>query len=266
MEGPKYQYTKELYKRFGYTAIWTPAVPVKLGDVGVMDGNVFRYVSELEKFNIPFGIRRGTGSEDLVYTSASGVAMNFKAAGSPVVGGSSLLVNKAGATIDFQKGAGVVFVAKDCVTTVIEDQIALKNELARRYNLAQWDATYYVITELKQAASMSAFISESAGGKMEIIAENSLSIGTVNLADLDAGLSVGAFSGINTQVLAGEKLTPLFIAKKLKVGWLRGTSFETTGISDDMQLHDIEKLPPDVEITEENTKFAEFVPDFEKTA
>lgn len=257
MKGPQYQYTKELYERFGYTATWTPAVSIKLGDVGIIGENIFRRVSSLKEMNIPFNVRRGKAQENLIYTSESGVSLNFKAVGSPIVNGGSPLVQKAGATIDFQKKAGIVFVAKDCLTTEIEDQIALKNELTRYYNLAQWDAKYYVITELKHAASMSVFISESSGGKIELFAENNLNLGTVSLADLDVGLSIGTSIGITTQIVASQNTTPLFIAKKLKVGWFSGMSFENN-----KDLHDIEKLPSEVEVTEENTELANFVPDF----
>lgn len=257
MQGPQYQYTKELYERFGYVATWTPATPVRLGDVGEMDGNVFRYVSNLKEMGIPFKVRPAKNKEDLIYTSKSGVNLNFKAAGSPIVEGSSLLVQKAGATIDFHNGAGVVFVAKDCVSPSIEDQISLGEELIRRYNLGKWNSKYFVVTEVKQADSMSAFISESAGGKIELIAENSLQLGALSLADLNANFSVGTSNDINTQIIAKDKLTPLFRVKKVKASFWSGTSFETKGV-----FHDLDLLPPEVEISEENAELVDFVPEF----
>ncbi len=259
MKGPQYQYTKELYERFGYVATWTPAVSVRLGDVGEMDGNVFRRLSSLAEINIPFTIRRGKAKENLIYTSESGVNLNFKAAGSPIIEGSSLLVQKAGATIDFHKGAGVVFVAKDCVSPSIENQITLGKEIIRRYNLAEWEAKYVVVTELKEAASMSAFISESSGGKVELIAENSLQLGTLSLADLNANFSVGASSGINTQIVAQNNLTPLFRVRKVKAGWLSGATFNLS----ERAFHDLDKLPPNIGIDEDNVELVDFVPDFE---
>jgi hypothetical protein len=44
MQEPEYQYTKELYERFGYMSTWKPAVGIKLSDVGELDRNVFRRV------------------------------------------------------------------------------------------------------------------------------------------------------------------------------------------------------------------------------
>jgi len=258
MQGPQYQYAKELYTRFGYVATWTPATPVSLGDVGEMDGNVFRRVSSLKEMNVPFDIRKASNKEDLIYTSESGVNLNFKAAGSPIVAGSSLLVQKAGATIDFHKGAGVVFVAKDCVSPSIEDQISLGKELIRRYNLGEWDAKHVVVTEIKQADSMSAFISESSGGKLELVAENSLQLGTLSFADLNANFSVGASSGINTQIIAKEKLTPLFRVRQVKASFWSGTSFSVK----EKSFHDLNELPPQVEITEESAELVDFTPVF----
>ncbi|HQU85151.1 MAG TPA: hypothetical protein PKY59_18570 [Pyrinomonadaceae bacterium] len=258
MKGPQYQYTKELYERFGYLAAWTPATPVALGDVGEMDGNVFRRVSSLKQLGVSFHVTRGAAQEDLIYTSEAGINLSFKAAGSPIVEGSSLLVQKAGATIEFSKGAGVVFVAKDCTATLIADQITLGRELARLYNLGSWDAKYAVVTELKQAASMSAFISESSGGKIELIAENSLNLGAVSLADLDAKFAVGVSNGINTQIIAQDKLTPLFRTRKLKVSWLGGVSFDNK-----RSLHDLEKIPRNIEIEEDSAELADFIPKFD---
>ncbi len=156
MEGPQYQYTKELYERFGYLAIWTPATPVSIGDVGEMDGNIFRRVSSLEEMNIPFAVRQAHNKEDLIYTSESGVSIDFKTAGSPIVTGSSLLIQKAGVTIDFHEGAGVVFIGRGCLSPSIEDQISLGKEIIRRYNIGDgdWEAKYVVVTEIKKADSM----------------------------------------------------------------------------------------------------------------
>lgn len=259
MQGPQYQYTKELYKHFGYLATWTPATPISIGDVGEMDGSVFRRVSSLKEMNVPYTIRQAQNKEDLIYTSESGVSLSFKAAGSPVVGGSSLLVQKAGATIDFHKGAGVVFIAKGCQSPSIEDQISLGKELIRRYNLRQWEAKYVVVTEIKKADSMSAFISESAGGKIELVAENSLQLGTLSLADLNINFAVGASSGINTQIVAKDKLTPLFRVRQVKVSFWGGTSFAA---GKKKAFHDLDQLPPQIEIAEDDVELVDFIPDF----
>ncbi len=259
MRGPQEQYTKELYQRFGYLATWTPAVPISLGDVGEMDGSVFRRVSSLKEMNVSFAIRPAENKEDLVYTSESGVSLNFKAAGSPIIEGSSLLVQKAGATIDFHRGAGVVFVAKGCLSPSIEDQISLGKELIRRYNVGEWDAKYVVVTEIKQADSMTAFISESSGGKIELIAENSIQLGALSLADLKANFSVGTSSGINTQLIARDKLTPLFRVRQVKASFWSGTTFAVR----DKTYHSLDKLPPQLEVTEENAELVDFEPSFE---
>jgi len=259
MQGPQYQYTAELYKRFGYLATWTPATPVNIGDVGEMDGNIFRRVSSLKEMNVPFTVRQAQNKEDLIYTSESGVNLSFKAAGSPIVGGSSLLVQKAGATIDFHKGAGVVFIAKGCLSPSIEDQISLGKELIRRYSVGEWEAKYVVVTEIKKADSMSAFISESSGGKIELIAENSLQLGTLSLADLNVNFSVGAASGINTQIVAKDKLTPLFRVRQVKASFWSGTSFSAK----EKSFHSLDELPPHIEFAEENAELVDFIPDFE---
>lgn len=259
MQGPQAQYTKELYQHFGYVATWTPATPVSLGDVGEMDGNVFQRLSGLEEMGIEFETRQGNARENLLYTSASGVNLNFKAAGSPVITGSSLVEQKAGATIEFEKKSGVVLVAKDCVSQSISDQISLGNEIIRLYNLGKWRKSYVVITEVKVADSMSVFISESSGGKIELIAENNLQLNTISLADFKANFSVGASSGINTQIIAQDKLTPLFKVRKLKIGFFGGVNFETTAV----KSIDLDKIPEEIEIEEEKIVFEEFKPKFD---
>lgn len=53
---------------------------------------------------------------------------------------------------------------------------------------------------------MSAIISESSGGKIELVAENSLQLSNLSLADLNAYFSASASSSINAQIIAKEKL------------------------------------------------------------
>jgi hypothetical protein len=104
-----------------------------------------------------------------------------------------------------------------------------------------------------------AFISESSGGKIELIAENSLQLGILSLADLNANFSIGASSGINTQIIAKDKLTPLFRVRQVKVSFWSGTSFSVK----EKSLHSLNELPTHIEITEENVELVDFKPSFD---
>jgi len=75
----------------------------------------------------------------------------------------------------------------------------------------------------------------------------------LSLADLNANFSIGASSGINTQIIAKDKLTPLFRVRQVKVSFWSGTSFSVK----EKSLHSLNELPTHIEITEENVELVD---------
>lgn len=216
MIGPQQRYTRELYERFGYLGSWTPGTPHALGDVGVVTGNVFSRLSSLNSLQIGFDIRPDRSEEVLWHASESGVTTMFKAAGAAAPAGTSLPTAKAGVAIEFKAGGGVVFVARGCRTTSIEDQIALGDILVSRYRAGAWELDRAVVTELVSAESITVLVSESSGGRVELVAEANAELNTWNLADASAGLTINASSSMHTQIVAQGAVTPLLRVRRIQ--------------------------------------------------
>ncbi len=231
MSGPASQYAYELYTKFGYRATWLPGTPLKLGDVGVINDHVFTRLAGLNDLGIQWKERSDPSAEDLFYQSTSGITMAFKLAGEPVPAGSGLLEAKAGVSITFERQAAVIFAAKGCRVPSIENQIAVGEEIKKLYKAGKWDRQYYVVTEVVNAETFTALVSESGGGKLELIAEGALPQGAVGLADLKANFHVARSQSMHTQTIAQEALTPLFRVRRLARPWyVLPLRFQASGV------------------------------------
>lgn len=238
MIGPRDQYLLEMNGKYGYHATWQPNVTLKLGDIGIINRNVFRYITSLDQKGITFEIRPGEAPEDLSYTSSSGVSVTANAAAatsgaaSAIPGGAA----KANVVVEFGETAGVVFQGMQTLPSMIKDQETLGEQIIQMYQNGQWNTDYSVITELVTAQSLTVLISNGQKAKIVLTAAGQVSPGSLKLADVSAGFSVTAFSNIDTQIIAQIKLTPLFRASWVKRKWWSGTpSFNAAGINP-MQL------------------------------
>jgi hypothetical protein len=226
---PADQYTRELYTKFRYRANWLPSAPIALGDVGAVVDNSFIRAAGLKDFGINFEVREPDqkSGNDLTYQSSSGISMTFKAAGDPAPAGSELIPAKAGVAISFEREAGILFVAPNCRVSSIKNQIEVGEKIKALYkqkqlkmNQLKWEWSYCVITELVTADSLTALVSQSAGGKVDLIAEGAVGGGAFALADLNAQFQIKRTASMSAAIVATAKLTPLFRVRRLNRPWL----------------------------------------------
>jgi hypothetical protein len=199
-----------MHDAFGYFATWEPGVPLNLGDVGVLDDDVFTRIGTLEQFQIPFTARRGNTPVNMKYASSDAVSIAFKAAGAAPMAGSSLANVDAGVTIEFTRKNAVAFEAIGCKSSSILDQIALGQTILQKYEADQWDSDWMVITELIAAQATTVIVSSSSGGKVELKASGDLGRSNLSIASLSASFQTTFSKNIDTQIVAAESLTPLF--------------------------------------------------------
>jgi hypothetical protein len=224
-------YTRELHRSFGYFAAWHPGVQLKLGDVGPIEGNVFTRETSLKDKGIAFIVRRDPSKDSLDYASAGSVSIRFKAAGEPSLPGSVLELGQAGATIQFGDKVGVVFQALGCSTFSIEDQESLGKEILELWRSGQWNKTYSIITELIKAESGSVIISSGQAGKLELKAGAKVSAAGFKLADASLDLGIVSESNVQTKIICGTGMTPLFRAKGIQSAFLLSPSFRRRGLT-----------------------------------
>jgi hypothetical protein len=86
-----------------------------------------------------------------------------------------------------------------------------------------------VITELITADSATILISATEKAHIDLSAKGQVAPTGLSLADASAGLQVTRSSGVATQILAAQKLTPLFRASGVRKHFFGDPSFETRG-------------------------------------
>src|SRR5262245_37804738 len=216
MSKPWDLYVKEMTKRFGYMATWTPGVPIELGDVGVVRDNVFTRVTSLRSLDIPVEVRSDPTEESIDYSSSGSVSLTFKAAGQAPAAGSALVQAEAGLVIEFTRDGAVVFKAAGCVTPSIEDVEALKKQVLARYREGRWNKDWAVVTEVVRARAATILLSERRGARVEISARGKVDAGAIDLTNVDIGLTVVSKRDMETTLISQGGLTPLFKARSVQ--------------------------------------------------
>jgi len=70
------QYAKEIKAVLGYRAAWPLNKQVRLGDIGIFDGDVFQQQDNLENWKIPFAVRKSEVAESFDCASVGAVSVN----------------------------------------------------------------------------------------------------------------------------------------------------------------------------------------------
>ena len=209
------QYLKEIYEELEYYATWKPELELKLGDIGYIENNYFDYYSNLKRRSINFRKRLDRTPGDFKYETKKLLAIKFKAAGKAAPMGSTLTKLDAGLIIKFKKAAGIYFETFNAYINLIEDQIALEEEVLERFYQNKWDPRLVIITEIVNAERAVIFISKSKKSKIELKANGAFKMGTLNIADAEADFQVISAKFMDTRTFATKGITPLFRVKGL---------------------------------------------------
>jgi hypothetical protein len=212
MTAPYRRYTRELSQRAGYRATWLPNAPLRLGDVGVLDGESFDARTSLGALGIASKQRSGPPG-DLRFSSDDGVKVLFDLPGEP-----------AAARVEFESQGAFLFQAAGCVETQLDDLDALARELVLQRDLElRWKPDWVLVDTVVRAARATVLISESTRAELTL----ELDPAAVGLSTLvpEAGISAGAQKGEVYQVIGAAGLTPLYRVRRFRrsfLDWLRG--------------------------------------------
>jgi hypothetical protein len=222
-------YTKALRERFGYSATWVPNTRVELGDVGLLQGNVYERVGSLDDFGLSFTTRESRARGVFEFTSSGSVTFGVKASGEPGTPLSALAVADAGLTVDFTSAESTVFQAAGCTVIEINDQHRVGEQLLELHEEGRWPDGYVIITEVIRAERATVLVASTSGARMEFTANVDVRLGPLSLVDAHAGLALVRSQGMGLQIVAEGELTPLFRAKGIRKRFLRGSEFRTRG-------------------------------------
>ncbi|TFF37219.1 hypothetical protein [Mucilaginibacter psychrotolerans] len=231
MKGPQEQYTDELKKNFGFIATWLPGTPFLLGDIGILNDNVFTRVASLEDFHIQFDIREDDTADDLDYSSKGSVSVTTKFSGKASPQGSVLGDADAGFIVEFGHENAVLFKAKQTRTNLIKDTIKLGESVLQLYRDGKWNKNWVIITELVKAESATILISNSVNGKIELKASANIDAAKLDIADAKFEFASVFSKGMDTQIVSSQGLTPLFKVKGIKTRIFLPPIFKQRGLS-----------------------------------
>ncbi|MGB1243579.1 MAG: hypothetical protein ACPG49_13710 [Chitinophagales bacterium] len=213
------KYIRDLRKKFGYQATWTPGTPLKLGDIGVFRNHVFETIDNIgnDHFDFEMLVRNDESAEELDFVSSSSVNVTTKVKGSLAPTGSALSVDDTGFTVNFGRKGGLVFKAKGVLTHRIMNQAELARYVKTAFSNGEWEDAHYIITELKEAESATILYSVEKDAQVEIRANGSLSNEALDITDAGASLEVAFSKKMEVKIVANDGLTPLFKVRGIRV-------------------------------------------------
>lgn len=206
------RYTREMRKNYGYFANWSPAAPMALGDVGVLDGYRFHRMTSLSELGVPFEAFDAVDPDgDAVkkYSSAGQVDVAVSAeAGVPAVPGVDLSVQ---VTVTFKRAHATYFRAVRCREQSIGDQLGLVGQLERLRQEGVWKPGYVVVSRVVRSGPVMLLISSHKGTRVEFQATADLAPLGVPVGAAGPGFGVSRSTGLAVEfVVRDGELTPLF--------------------------------------------------------
>lgn len=210
------QYTNEMKKKFGYYATWNPGVPLKLGDIGTFNDNVFTRLSNLADRGIEFEVRPDETKTPLEHNSEGSVSVTTKLSGTVAPQGSVLTNLDAGIIVEFSKENSTLFKANNTTSPSIKDTITLGEQVLKLYREGKWNKNWVIITELVEAENATVIISNNSNSKIELKANANIDAPTFDIADAEFKFSTQFSKGLETKIISAEGLTPLFKVMGMK--------------------------------------------------
>lgn len=227
MASAQRQYTNEMKRKFGYYATWNPGVPLKLGDIGTLNNNVFNRLSNLSEREIEFEIRPDETKTPLEHNSEGSVSVTTKLSGTVAPQGSVLTNLDAGIIVEFSKENSTLFKANNTTSPSIKDKINLGEQVLKLYKEGKWNKNWVIVTELVEAENATVIISNNSNSKIELKANANIDAPTFDIADAEFKFSTQFSKGLETKIISAEGLTPLFKVMGMKTRIILPPIFKT---------------------------------------
>lgn len=213
-------YADEVSRQLDFLPTWPLNYDVKLGDVGVLEGRVFKRTDTLESLGIRgLAVRKGHGSQVLEFSSREGVQTNFAA-------GAQSAIKTVGGEVEikFSREGAVFLRVGEHTLQQFESTDTLGKEIIRRYKNGAWKRDRVVVTEVVRSAAATVLVSGSGSSSATFKLDGSVP----GVEALAKGKLAGLVSltGSFVTKIVGEEVSPL-----LRTSGVRGLfrkDFRTT--------------------------------------
>lgn len=230
-------YTKTIRKEFKYFATWHPNDTIKLGDIGILDGGIFKYKAHLSDFGIDFKTKISQTEGDIHFKSDENTKITYKLSGDITSPNSILTKADAGISIQFGSEESIVVDIVDIKTHTISNQFQLGAIIEDRFNNPKHGETWYkswvVVTKVLQGASGTVIISKGKNANISLKVNAELGQSDIKLSGIDADFDIVHTQGIGTESIGKKNITPLFqCAGIYKPFWKKSGEFRDRSITD----------------------------------
>jgi len=214
-------FLREIFKKTAkYRATWLPTKTLRIGDIGILEGDVFTHRGSLVQLGIQMQVRTDVNeAESWDLSSENGIEIKFKAEGQVDAGTPALGELDAGFHIDFKKENSFVFKMKGYKTYMIENLMMISEEVLELYAAGEWEKEWVIINELVEAQSATILLSSEGGVSVGVKASGNANVGNLDLAD--GGLELGSDTSgkLAVSIVGRPGVTPLYRAVGIKKKW-----------------------------------------------
>jgi len=196
---------------------------VRLGDVGYLEGDSFRYLGSVDVF-----FQRAVGRplegdtiDKIELMSEQGVTLHPYGKTEPSAVFGALANGSARVEATFSSEKSFLMTARDVLLKRMREPIRFIDAMMAAYKEGSWDEDHCFIYEVGRAAHFTAVLAQQGGGSLLLSAEAGIAPGGVALADVAAGVSYKRTSGSLHVVVADKGVNAFFNAYRVRKKFLR---------------------------------------------
>jgi hypothetical protein len=204
-----------------YYGVWKPGTPIKLGDYGMMNGNTFVLMGNINDFDefkgFELNIREDDTKDDMLFTSQEGVAFTL----SPQVKANIEGVDvNASMNISFSREHGVFFNVAGCRIDSIVNVHMLGLELMKihRNDKLRWRREFVLVSSVLSAERGLIVISTSSDFSLTF--EAKAEVPYIDLAEVELDLTLTRRASAGEHYVTEEGFTPLVGLMKIQSKFL----------------------------------------------
>lgn len=204
-----------------YFAVWKPGVQVKLGDYGIMNGNIFVLMGNINDFDelkdFELDIREDNTEDHMRFVSQQGVSFTLSPQAKTNVEGVNI---NASMDISFTREHGVFFNAAGCTIDSIVNvhMLGLKLMDIHKKDKLRWRREFVLVSSVMKAKSGLIVISTSSDFALTFEAKAEVPV--IDLAKVGLDLQVSKQTSAGEVYILNEGFNPLVGLMKIQSKFL----------------------------------------------
>ncbi|MGB3346999.1 MAG: hypothetical protein WBA71_07140 [Candidatus Humimicrobiia bacterium] len=221
-----------------YFAAWLPTEELRLGDVGILEGdflkrkNFFKRITSLKNLGISFKERADINPTPLDLVSKKGVTVNVKFQGEKNEEIPILPIDKAGISFSFNNMGAFVFQSAESYEPTIENIATLQKQMIKEWEEKRWKDNWAVITKIVKVPYASYIISTSSDSEIVFETDVDLKKGLIDFGNAGINFTFKKQTGDVLKMIGAQNISPFFQLAKLKIHWLGLNSWGSIRASD----------------------------------